>query len=137
MPVMVIRRSGMSWSMHALSCRALWMLPLVFLMEWHCKKYNVAARGLTDVNLLQKDPFCENTLSGQWYLADDRGRVCPRENFDGSTGCCSDGSPKYDCETCDELDKCCSSYEHCVSCCMSPEHEPGKGREMRYRGLGQ
>ncbi len=70
--------------------------------------------------------FCQNTRLGRLYLADSTGHVCPRASFLSSTGCCdtSDAaSKKMSCDTCEpQLDGCCSSYEHCVSCCMRPEN---------------
>jgi hypothetical protein len=70
--------------------------------------------------------LCQNTRLGRLYLADSTGRVCPRASFLSSTGCCDtsdDASKRLSCETCEpELDGCCSSYEHCVSCCMRPEN---------------
>lgn len=69
---------------------------------------------------------CQNTRAGRLHLADSTGHVCPRASFLSHTGCCDtsdDASQKYSCETCEtELDGCCSSYEHCVSCCMRPEN---------------
>ncbi len=69
---------------------------------------------------------CKNTRLGRLYLADSTGHVCPRASFLSSTGCCDTSnaaSKRLSCETCEpELDSCCSSYEHCVSCCMRPEN---------------
>jgi hypothetical protein len=76
---------------------------------------------------------CENTASGRWYIADDKGYVCPRDTFNYGTGCCSTGA-LHSCDTCGTDDQCCSQYENCVSCCLKPENEPGKHMHSVYRG---
>lgn len=38
-------------------------------------------------------------------------------------GCCdqnASSTERYSCSGCDPSSSCCSTYEHCVSCCMSP-----------------
>lgn len=59
--------------------------------------------------------------------------VCPREAFDYATGCCS-GGERHVCASCETADKCCAHFEHCVSCCLSPENEPEKHMHSIYRG---
>jgi hypothetical protein len=34
---------------------------------------------------------------------------------------------------CNKLDSCCEAFEHCVSCCMSPEHKPEERRKETPR----
>jgi hypothetical protein len=34
---------------------------------------------------------------------------------------------------CNKLDSCCESFEHCVSCCLSPEHKPEERRKETPR----
>lgn len=80
---------------------------------------------------------CENTVSGLWFVADDKGRVCPRSIFDDVSGCCATAAPKHSCESCLLTDKCCSSYEHCVSCCMAPEHGAESRALESPRGKGK
>lgn len=55
--------------------------------------------------------------------------------MDFATGCCPDSIDPYSCDTCTELDGCCSSYEHCVSCCMAPKHVPKERMTETYIGL--
>uniref|UniRef100_A0A1D2AG79 SREBP regulating gene protein n=1 Tax=Auxenochlorella protothecoides TaxID=3075 RepID=A0A1D2AG79_AUXPR len=89
--------------------------------------------------LLARDiPFrnlatCQNTKSGRDFLADDGGRVCPRDAIDSSTGCCPKGRTHV-CDSCHDGDRCCSLYEECVSCCLSPLHEPQTHLQRLYRG---
>lgn len=85
-----------------------------------------APRALGLLEETEASAHCQNTRLGRHYLADSTGRVCPRASFRSSTGCCDASvaaTKKLSCDTCEpELDGCCSSYEHCVSCCMRPEH---------------
>ena len=81
------------------------------------------------------ESFCKNTVGGRWNLTDSTGRVCGRHDMDFSTGCCPDTSHQYSCESCMERDGCCSSYEYCVSCCMSPRHVPTERMKETYIGL--
>lgn len=82
---------------------------------------------------------CSNTGNGIWYIADSTGRVCPRHVLNYKTGCCpSDSiSPQYACETCEPYDSCCSSYEHCVSCCMAPKNQPERSMLQSYIGMNK
>ena len=81
------------------------------------------------------DTICRNTESGRWNLTDETGRVCQRDEIDFSTGCCPSTKEKNTCASCMERDGCCSSYENCVSCCMSPENSPGERMKETYIGL--
>lgn len=83
--------------------------------------------------LLTAVPHSRPPLLHRWYIADDRGMVCPREAFDYATGCCS-GGERHVCASCQQGDKCCAQFEHCVSCCLSPENEPEKHMNSIYRG---
>ncbi|GMH41580.1 hypothetical protein BSKO_09490 [Bryopsis sp. KO-2023] len=79
---------------------------------------------------------CRNTKQGMWYVTDDRGTVCGLNQVDPLTGCCSEGL-KHSCETCELHDKCCSTYEFCVSCCLSPDNDPAQGLASDvYRAFG-
>jgi len=82
---------------------------------------------------------CANTRSGRLFLADSSGYVCPRGSFLSHTGCCdaSDAaSEKFSCDTCEtELDGCCSSYEHCVTCCMHPDNHGDTDLSTKTREL--
>ncbi|GAB4820937.1 hypothetical protein N2152v2_007983 [Parachlorella kessleri] len=72
----------------------------------------------------------------RWYLADDQGRVCHRDVFDYTTGCCDKGE-QHSCQTCEESDLCCSSYAHCVSCCMGSKHEQDRRLAEVPKGLNK
>lgn len=67
---------------------------------------------------------CNNTGGGEWLLADSAGFVCPRTALNPATGCCDTTASAFSCATCDVAAQCCTSYEHCVSCCLKPGH-PG------------
>lgn len=38
---------------------------------------------------------------------------------------------------CAPADKCCTEYEHCVSCCLAPQYEAGKlaPRTLKWVGM--
>jgi len=57
----------------------------------------------------------------RYYLADNKGRICKRKDFDNQSGCCLTAN-QYSCETC-EVDSCCSRFENCVSCCLKPDNK--------------
>lgn len=79
---------------------------------------------------------CRNTKAGMWYVTDDKGTICEVNQLDPMTGCCSEGD-KHSCKTCELRDKCCSTYENCVSCCLAPDNNPSRGLEADvYRALG-
>jgi len=79
----------------------------------------------------KKTVQCRNTIQGPEYITDSRGFICSVMQVDPKTQCCrddiepaqskKDGLPpveRYSCATCNAKNQCCSSYEHCVSCCM-------------------
>mmetsp|Transcript_12588 Transcript_12588/g.30884 ORF Transcript_12588/g.30884 Transcript_12588/m.30884 type:complete len:273 (-) Transcript_12588:212-1030(-) len=68
---------------------------------------------------------CSNTVQGLRIIADSKGLVCSRPDVDPQTGCCKTGS-MHTCDKCTLADKCCAEYEHCVSCCLAPQHEAEK-----------
>lgn len=75
----------------------------------------------------QADQRCQNTQQGREYITDDEGHVCKRRDVDRSTGCCkpkmkADALPQYTCQTCNMTTQCCTHYEFCTSCCMSPSN---------------
>jgi hypothetical protein len=72
----------------------------------------------------------------RWLLADDQGMVCKREDLDYATGCCK-GGQRHSCNSCSEVDKCCSEYEQCVSCCMKPGATPNTLMERTFRGMNK
>nr|ACO11536.1 UPF0454 protein C12orf49 homolog precursor [Caligus rogercresseyi] len=66
---------------------------------------------------------CRHTIQGSLLIADDQGVLCLRKNMLQS-GCCErnvTGSTLYACSHCNLDMGCCSAYEACVSCCMSPD----------------
>lgn len=66
---------------------------------------------------------CRNSVQGRSLVADERGFLCGREQL-LVTGCCnssSESTSKYDCSMCSPASSCCSSYEHCISCCLRPQ----------------
>eukprot|EP00210_Caulerpa_lentillifera_P005343 g5106.t1 len=71
-----------------------------------------------------RNTSCQNTKTGKYYLADNRGRICERKSLDYLTGCCPEGN-QFSCETCED-DSCCSRYENCVTCCLKPSNNASK-----------
>lgn len=71
-------------------------------------------------------------MQGRLFVADDRGTVCPRAAFDQSTGCCTSGL-QYTCQSCNKEDRCCSLFEHCVSCCLNPENNMAAELDTTFR----
>jgi len=69
--------------------------------------------------------LCRNTVVGNMFISDSRGYTCRIENVDRVTRCCSTQpkptTTRYSCKTCNLKYGCCSVYEYCVSCCMTPE----------------
>uniref|UniRef100_A0A061SG01 SREBP regulating gene protein n=1 Tax=Tetraselmis sp. GSL018 TaxID=582737 RepID=A0A061SG01_9CHLO len=79
---------------------------------------------------------CQNTAAGRWLLADSNGMVCKLDQVNAVSGCCEGGS-KHSCETCLEVDKCCTEYEHCVSCCLKQDHTPASALAANFRSAGR
>eukprot|EP00892_Ulva_mutabilis_P008533 jgi/Ulvmu1/6051/UM027_0029.1 len=89
------------------------VLAVVFIAAFLASLGSVTAR--------QGPKFeCENSRAGRHHIVDSSGYVCSRTDLDFLSGCCSDGQA-HSCDTCHVEDQCCSSYEHCVSCCLRPE----------------
>ena len=63
--------------------------------------------------------------------------MCSRNDFLDSVGCCNERISKYSCETCEVHDRCCSTYEHCVSCCMKPQYSMNEHLTRATIGLNK
>lgn len=62
-----------------------------------------------------------------YYFDNILGFVCNRKDLSAS-GCCHSGGEStrhYECTDC-QSNNCCSIYEHCVSCCLSPDNVSSK-----------
>ena len=62
-----------------------------------------------------------------YYFYNILGFVCNRKDLSAS-GCCHSGGEsthRYECTDC-QSNNCCSIYEHCVSCCLSPDNVSSK-----------
>ena len=57
------------------------------------------------------------TTHGKHLITDQYGRVCAWTELKPDTNCCPTFLPRNQCGDCRRA-PCCSSYEHCVSCCM-------------------
>ncbi|KAJ7387045.1 hypothetical protein OS493_004009 [Desmophyllum pertusum] len=67
---------------------------------------------------------CRNSIQGALLIVDERGFVCSRKDLSAS-GCChsrGESTKRYECTDC-QNNNCCSIYEHCVSCCLNPDHK--------------
>jgi len=79
-----------------------------------------------DGNPFSTSNTCANTahtVSHTEWIADDKGKLCLRENFDNDMGCCEKSVTSFEqgCNlNCNETARCCTIYEFCVACCMSP-----------------
>lgn len=56
--------------------------------------------------------------------------------MDYARGCCKTGD-LHSCNTCHEDDSCCSSFEHCVSCCLAPANKANILAREQYRIHGE
>ena len=65
---------------------------------------------------------CSNSIQGRQKIADNKGYVCAHEDMNINSGCCSSGSKRFDCSSCTTKESCCTEYESCISCCLSPEN---------------
>ena len=65
---------------------------------------------------------CSNSIQGPQKIADSKGYVCIHDEMNIHSGCCSSGSKRFDCSSCTTKDNCCTEYESCISCCLSPEN---------------
>jgi len=72
---------------------------------------------------------CGNTKQGKHYITDDRAYTCRREDVE--YGCCAVRTNRYSCNSCSSTLQCCTEYEFCVSCCMSPSHATSVKDSMR------
>jgi len=67
----------------------------------------------------RKESFLNNSFLSLGYL-------CERRHLEKTTSCCQTTSPSilgpYICDTCSSTSHCCSSFEHCISCCLKPDH---------------
>ncbi|KAK9814096.1 hypothetical protein WJX72_000564 [[Myrmecia] bisecta] len=79
---------------------------------------------------------CNNTAQGRSAVADDRGFLCLRKDFDSSTGCCVTGE-QFSCKTCLLDNKCCEEFEQCVSCCLAPQHDAATVVANVFRSNGR
>lgn len=70
---------------------------------------------------------CVNTKQGLHHITDDNGYTCDWFDVFPPTGCCPPEKAiekRYGCSACDlakggETEKCCGTYESCVSCCQN------------------
>ena len=84
--------------------------------------------GREGIETLSLPPFC--TLSS--LASSSHSALCARQTptlrlFRPSS------CPRPLC-SCDPDDKCCSQYEHCVSCCLSPQNTPEQRLQGVFRG---
>jgi hypothetical protein len=109
------RRGGvmltvMMFAMLLLSSSSLWCLSAV------------AIRPMDD-----EKRQCVNTKQGLHHITDDNGYTCDWFDVFPPTGCCPPEKAiekRYGCSACDlakggETEKCCGTYESCVSCCQN------------------
>jgi len=70
---------------------------------------------------------CRATFIKPHLVVDDDGYVCRRAGgFDpAGSSCCTSraAEAQFACHECNEKNRCCREFEHCVSCCLSPQHK--------------
>jgi len=75
----------------------------------------------------EQHQFCANTKQGLHHITDDNGYTCNWFDVESKTGCCPPSKAiekRFGCAACDltpkhETEKCCQTYESCVSCCQN------------------
>jgi len=82
------------------------------------------APGDADGDGAEDSKSCRNTVQGESLVTDERGFTCRREYLKES-GCCSTAAnatstSRYMCSGCLAESLCCTTYEHCVACCLRP-----------------
>ncbi|CAF3505876.1 unnamed protein product [Adineta steineri] len=92
---------------------------------------------LLDNRLISK---CQHFAQGkQSLVVDSKGYVCERRHLEKIDGCCQTTSSSilgpYICDTCSSTTRCCSSFEHCISCCLKPDHRIYLQNYIRSRDL--
>ena len=110
------RRVGMLLTMMTLllSSSSLWCLSAV------------AIRPMDDEKVYTQSQ-CVNTKQGLHHITDDNGYTCDWFDVFPPTGCCPPEKAiekRFGCSACDlakggETEKCCGTYESCVSCCQN------------------
>ncbi|CAF1615883.1 unnamed protein product, partial [Adineta ricciae] len=83
---------------------------------------------------------CQHFAQGkQLLVVDSKGYLCQRRHLDKTNGCCQTISSSilgpYICDNCTLSTYCCNSFEHCVSCCLKPEHRIHLQHYIRSRDL--
>lgn len=106
-------------------------LVLAFLFHAAAATWQGSSRTLLR-DVIEPEKPCRNTVQGLYQITDDQGQVCKRDDVNSKTGCCRGGT-LHDCSTCDLNDRCCLSYEQCVSCCLKPEHKAGDMAKVAFR----
>ncbi|UJR31741.1 hypothetical protein I4U23_019220 [Adineta vaga] len=79
---------------------------------------------LLDNRVLSK---CQHFAQGkQLLIVDSKGYLCERRHLEKTDGCCQTSSSSilgpYVCDNCTLTTHCCNSFEHCISCCLKPDH---------------
>ncbi|CAF1075101.1 unnamed protein product [Adineta ricciae] len=83
---------------------------------------------------------CQHFAQGkQLLVVDSKGYLCQRRHLDKTNGCCQTISSSilgpYICDNCTLSTYCCNSFEHCISCCLKPEHRIHLQHYIRSRDL--
>ncbi|CAF3664627.1 unnamed protein product [Rotaria sp. Silwood1] len=98
---------------------------------------NLEEAILFDNKLLTK---CQHFTQGkQSFVVDSKGYLCERRHLEKTNGCCQLKSSSirgpYICDSCSSTTHCCSSFEHCISCCLKPDHRIYLQNYIRSRDL--
>lgn len=79
--------------------------------------------GLSNIELRHSDRKTPFTVD---VCFPSLGYLCERRHLEKTDGCCQTTSSSirgpYVCDSCTLSSHCCSSFEHCVSCCLRPDY---------------
>ncbi|CAF0793539.1 unnamed protein product [Rotaria sordida] len=72
-------------------------------------------------------------------VVDSKGYLCERRHLEKTNSCCQIQSSSirgpYICDSCLLTTHCCSLFEHCISCCLNPDHRIHLQNYIRSRDL--
>eukprot|EP00056_Hartaetosiga_gracilis_P020162 m.17904 g.17904 ORF g.17904 m.17904 type:complete len:205 (-) comp8211_c0_seq1:125-739(-) len=64
---------------------------------------------------------CRIASSTKRVIVDETGSVCKFVELSAQSCCVRPHAQKYVCDSCNER-HCCTLFEHCISCCLAPDH---------------
>jgi len=120
----ILRGFWRRWLSVIVSCVIGAIICVFYFRQWHVKpvhKMKLAKFIWLDLNNVTRIKICRNSKQGPYLIADERGYTCSIADV-YRNGCCNTGinsTVRYNCQSC-QFNRCCKTYEHCVSCCLQP-----------------